>query len=90
MRSSSLFLVALVLCLCSQNDQLVFAKGVHPLNVGATWDRPPSQLVQTRSKNIEDFPTRLSALVRTSRIDNVIKIRGGVVISKGKKVCMIG
>ena len=90
MRSSSSFLVAvsLVLCLFVPNDQFVHAKGVHLFNVGTTtWDQPPSQqLVQTRSKPIDDFQKRLSTLVRTSRINNVIKIRGGVVISKGKKV----
>ena len=93
MRSSSLFLIALVLCLFTPNDQCVLAKGVHLLNVGtATWDQPPpsQQLVQTRSsKPNDDFQKRLNTLVGTSRIDNVMKIRGGVVISKGKKVRLI-
>ena len=92
MRSSSL-LVTLVLCLFATNDHFVFAKGVHLYNVGTTtWDQPPSpqQLVQTRSSNPnDDFQKRLSTLDRISRIDNVIKIRGGVVISKGKKVRLI-
>ena len=95
MRSSSslyMVVVSLVLCLCLfvPNDQFVLAKGVHLFNVGTTWDQPAShQLVQTRSKPDDDFQKRFRTLVRTSsRIDNVMKIRGGVVISKGKKVRM--